>query len=467
MKRSNQLREMRAEGKARRKYWKIILPIIVLLMLLPVIYRLPPVHDRLSWRVNELRTRIAYAINPPDEAVFIPQDQQIAEIVQATLDALGLEMSGPATPTPPLQPSATNLGPTLTPTITATPLPGGIDLREQVVYVDQHGRWNYCGPANLTMSLKFWGWDGNRDQVAEVIKPGPADPEMDYIDRTLVDKNVMPYEMVDYVNQHTPYRALSRYGGDIEMIKHLLANGFPVMIEKGYYEYSSITKNIAWMGHYLFVTGYDDAQQSFIVQDAYLTPGESILVNYEEFQMQWRYFNYVFILVFPQNQETKVMELLGPRADKQWSDRHALDIANQEISELSGLDLYFAWFNKGTSHVQLYEYVDASFAYDYSFLLYADLTEEDRPYRIMWYQTWPYFAYFYSGRYQDVINLANTTLFDTVIDPTLEESFYWRGMARLEIGETGNAVDDFLESVRLNPNFSPGWAMLEQLGVQP
>ena len=53
------------------------------------------------------------------------------------------------------------------------------------------------------MSLKFWGWDGNRDQVAEVVKPGPDDPEMDYIDRTLVDKNVMPYEMVDYVNQNT------------------------------------------------------------------------------------------------------------------------------------------------------------------------------------------------------------------------------------------------------------------------
>jgi hypothetical protein len=66
-----------------------------------------------------------------------------------------------------------------------------------------------------------------------------------------------------------------------------------------------------------------------------------------------------------------------------------------------------------------------------------------------------------------VINLANNTLYETIVDPTLEESFYWRGMARLAIGETGNAVDDFLESVRLNPNFTPGWAKLNELGVQP
>jgi tetratricopeptide (TPR) repeat protein len=465
MKRSNQLRELRAEGKTRRNTWKIILLIAALLVLAPVIYRLPPVYSRLSWRVNEFRTRLIYSLNPPDEAVFIPKDQQIAEVVEATLQALGLE--GVSTPTPTATIEPINPGPTATPTITPTPLPGFVDLREQVTYVDQHGRWNYCGPANLTMALKFWGWTGNRDQVAEVVKPGPDDPDMDYIDRTLVDKNVMPYEMVDFVNEETELSALSRYGGDMALVKNFLANGFPVLIEKGYYEYSSISRNVAWMGHYLFITGYDEAQQSFIVQDAYLTPGENLYVPYDQFETQWRFFNYIFILVYPQSQEGEIMELLGPWADKQWADRHALDVANQEISELSGTDLYFAWYNKGTSHVQLYEYVDAAFAYDYSFLLYADLPEEERPYRILWYETGPYFAYFYSGRYQDVIDLANNTLYETIVDPTLEESFYWRGMARLEIGEIDNAIADFRESVRLNPNFDPGWSMLEQLGVSP
>ena len=49
------------------------------------------------------------------------------------------------------------------------------------------------------------------------------------------------------------------------------------------------------------------------------------------------------------------------------------------------------------------------------------------PFRMMWYQTGPYFAYYYAGRYQDVINLANVN--KTIAQPTLEESLYWRGMA--------------------------------------
>jgi hypothetical protein len=86
----------------------------------------------------------------------------------------------------------------------------------------------------------------------------------------------------------------------------------------------------------------------------------------------------------------------------------------------------------------------------------------------MWYQTGPYWAYFYAGRYQDVINLANTTLTETISEPTLEESLYWRGMAYYYgLGETNLGIADFRETVRLNPNFGPGWFQLEQIGVGP
>ena len=71
-------------------------------------------------------------------------------------------------------------------------------------------------------------------------------------------------------------------------------------------------------------------------------------------------------------------------------------------------------------NVQVFEYVDAAFAYDFAFQLYAGLENDEtsRPYRIMWYQTGPYFAYYFSGRYQDTINLANTTLFERVFRET-------------------------------------------------
>jgi tetratricopeptide (TPR) repeat protein len=121
------------------------------------------------------------------------------------------------------------------------------------------------------------------------------------------------------------------------------------------------------------------------------------------------------------------------------------------------------------SHVELFEYADAAAAFDQAFAIYNDLGKDDkqRPYRMMWYQTGPYKAYFYTERYQDVINLADITLTDTISKPTLEESIYWRGRAKYMIGDTPGAIADFREALRLHPNWTPAIQALQDLGVQP
>ncbi|MEX2144385.1 MAG: C39 family peptidase [Anaerolineales bacterium] len=414
-----------------------------------LIYNIPFVHDRLAWRVDELRSGISRMFNPPQEAVFAPAEVNVQ---------------------PTRQPTATPADSEVVATIFPTfePLPPAVML-DGITFVTQQGRWNYCGPSTLTMALNFWGWPGDRDDVAGVIKPGENNPGMDFIQRGRKDVNVMPYEMESFVNVDTEFNALTRIGGDLEVVKRLVANGFPVVIEKGYYEadYRGI---VDWLGHYLFVTGYDETRQVFIVQDTWDKnhPGENVDSPYDEFIAGWRSFNYLFMVVYPPEREAEVVELLGPWADIEWANRHALEIANQEGADLAGMDQYFAWFNKGSSHVALFEYVDAAHAYDFAFQLYNALDEDtyNRPYRMMWYQTGPYWAYYYSARYQDVINLANVTL-STLENPTLEESIYWRGLARRAIGEIDNAIADFRETVYLNPNFAPGWGMLDELGVNP
>ena len=194
------------------------------LVLLVGVYYLPPVHSRLAWRVDELRTKIIYYFNPPSEAVFQPSGEAaltvetaIATVRAEYLMTLTPQMTATATPT---------TGPTPTPTVTSTPLPASVSL-PGVKYVDQHERWNYCGPANLTMALNFWGWPGNRDDVARVVKPGNGNTRESFIEQGKDDKNVMPYEMVDFVNENTEYRALMRQGGDENLIKRLIAAGFP------------------------------------------------------------------------------------------------------------------------------------------------------------------------------------------------------------------------------------------------
>ena len=80
--------------------------------------------------------------------------------------------------------------------------------------------------------------------------------------------------------------------------------------------------------------------------------------------------------------------------------------------------------------------MDAAEAFDTAYQIYGELVDDDavRPYRITWYQTWPYWAYYYSGRYQDVINLANFT-FEYDHEDTLEETLYWRGLAYYALGQ--------------------------------
>ncbi len=439
---------------------KYLLAIPILCILAVATYHIPFVHEHLAWRLDNLRVRIQYAIKPPEHVAFQPQEQAALEnqanaIFNATMTALAPTVTPtPFTPTP-TQPGPTDTPqPSPTPTLTPTPLPVSISL-PGVKYEDQHNRLNYCGPANLSMALTFWGWEGNRDVVGEYVKTNQD------------DKNVMPYELQDFVlSQTSGYGAIIRYGGDIDLLKKLVAAGFPVMTEKGYYT-TDLTGRYGWLGHYQFVTGYDDAKQVLIVQDTYIDKGKDHQFKYTDFIDGWRSFDYLFMIVYPLSKEPELMTVLGNYADTDWSSRHALEVAQQEVNTLSGVNQYFAAFNSGTSHVNLKEYVDAAYAYDYAFQLYAGLPDDNlRPYRMVWYQTGPYFAYFYSGRYQDVIDLADAT-FNTVTKPVLEESWYWRGMAKLALGDTQAAIDDFRESVRLHPDFAPGLYQLSQLGVSP
>lgn len=428
---------------------KVLLAFSFTIFAIGLALNLPFLQEHLGWRISDLRARIKYALSPPEEAVFTPNPTIVAA-VQGTVRAFTPTSS--STPFPTRGPTETP-APSATPTITPTPLPAAVSL-EGVRYEDQHGRWNYCGPANFSMALNFWGWSGNRDVLGAELKP------MD------VDKNVMPYEFRDYIQEEVPgIGALLRFGGDIDLLKKLVAAGYPVVAEKGYFTTDSQGK-YSWLGHYQFVTGYDDAEGALIVQDTYIKDGENHHFPYEDFTAGWRAFNYVFVVVYPQDREAQVLDLLGPWADADWATAHALEVAETETQELSGNDLFFAWFNVGTSHVNLRQYVDAAYAYDYAFTLYADLpAEPPRPYRMLWYQSWPYWAYYYSARYQDVINLANTTLQDTISEPVLEESLYWRAMARYAIGEIGNAVQDFRASLKVHPDFAPTLYQMEQLGI--
>ena len=440
------------KGIFKKYLWLVPLALVLLVG----VYSLPPVQSRLAWRVDELSARIKYFFDPPDQAVFQPTQSAHSEAT------LAITLTPTFNPTP--APSSTP-GVTPTATITPTPLPASISL-SGVKYESQSDHNNYCGPTNFSMALTFWGWKGSRSVIGAALMPGNNWDKDGKAGNN--DKNVMLYEFQDYISGNVPgLGSVQRYGGDIDLLKHLIAGGFPVIAEKGYYEKDMLGK-ISWMGHYQFVTGYDDATRELIVQDTYLD-GPNFHIKYDEFTKAWRAFDYLFLVVYPVERESEVLALLGPLADQDAAARIALDRAQKEMLSLTGNDQFWAAFNVGTSLVALREYAQAGTAYDSAFELYARLSTDltSRPYRVMWYQTGPYYAYYYSDRFADVINLANTTLNDTISKPILEESLLWRGRAFARTGATQAAIDDYRAALKIHVDWAPALQALQDLGVAP
>ncbi len=437
------------EKKNSKKFLKISLILLGLLSLILAVYFIPPIKERVDWNLYELRSKLFYFLNPPGENSFSPtQQSELDDIVQMTQTAMvpnATATSVPSiTPTNYISPTPTQ---TATPTPSPTPIPDEVRL-EGVVH--EYQGFNNCGPANLSMALSYWGWDGNQYITASWLKPN---------DR---DRNVMPYEMVEYVETQTDLKAVLRYSGDLEMIKKFIAAGFPVLIEKGFE-----VADAGWMGHYGVVTGYDNSTSQFIIQDSYVNNGKDLAYSYDKTKKYWKEFNNLYMVIFPPEREAEIKSILGPQNDENYNYAFAVQKALEETDATQVRDLFFAWYNYGSSLVLTQDYSGAARAFTNAYTLLVEEYEGYNPYwRITWYQTGPYFAYYYSGDYQAVVDLANATL-NNSFEPAIEETWIWRGRAKAALGDIEGAIEDFRTALV----WHPGWWVAENelinLGVDP
>jgi tetratricopeptide (TPR) repeat protein len=287
------------------------------------------------------------------------------------------------------------------------------------------------------MTLRMFGWQGDQYTIAEALKPNRR------------DKNMRWDEMVYYVQSHAGWlQATFRVGGDIRLLKRILANGLPVIVEKG-----TDIPEYGWAGHYLLLTGYDDDAQTFTAQDSFVAADQS--VAYSKLDVYWQSFNRLYILVYLPEDQAKVQALLGPDADDSSNRMRALATAQDETRG-DPLNAY-AWWNLGSNLNYFDRFADAAAAFDQARTL-------GLPWRMIWYQFGPYRAYYNAGRYQEVIDLADAALRRT---PQLEESLIWRGWARFSLGDRLGAVADFREALAQNPRSTEAHAALESIGATP
>jgi hypothetical protein len=388
--------------------------------LLVAAYQLPPIRDRLEWRFDAAEGVVRGWLHPGD-TLPTPQGRAGALFTLTPRPTSTPEPTAPQTPTPSLTP---------------TPFPSSIALaRPEWEKQD----WNNCGPATLALGLRFFGWEGDQFDISDLLKPDRG------------DKNVNIEELVYYVRTRAGWlQADYRVGGDVDILRRLIAAGYPVIVEKGY---TIVEGGGGWAGHYLLLTGYDDAAGVFIAQDTNVGPDRR--VTYEALDEGWRAFNRVYLLIYPPDDQPAIDALLGPEADPDANREHALEIARAEIEENPG-DAY-AWFNLGSNLIYFERYSEAAEAYDQALSI-------GLPWRFTRYQFGPYIAYFNTARFQDVIDLADATLYRT---SKAEESLLWRGWARFRMGDLYGAIEDFRAALVINPNYLDAQYALEFVGNSP
>lgn len=357
-----------------------------------------------------------------------------------TPTAAAVDDSGPAQAAGQM-PSPTPL-PTASPTPTATPKPLPRQARIEGLKIIAQG-FNNCGPANLALNLNFWGNPTTQEEAAAYLKPNRE------------DRNTSPWQLSDYVNQFTDLRSTAHSGGNLQLLKRLIAAGFPVVIEKGYE-----LPTEGWLGHYLTVFGYDDDKEELVSLDTNLGPWDSSgrYDSYEDIEKYWQQFNDTFFVVYPPAREDEVFAILGAELLEpatMW--RRAAEIAQAEIDVEP--ENAFAWFNLGTSLTRLGELTGQGVFYENGAAAFDEARSIGLPPRMLWYQFRPYMAYMKVSRYQDMLELAEVTL-STQGGRNVEETYLYQGHALLFTGDVDGAAAAYEQALKLNENFYPAqWAL--------
>lgn len=404
----------------------------------------PSATDFITQKYLSLRYRVAEYLPHADEPEFVPTPLVTVETLSTATPApaaTGTSTVANRTSTPTRAPTVTRTPVPLQSAGSTTPLQGAGSTIPQANVLpiapsvalrgvkQDYQKWNNCGPTTLEMDLSYFGRTDTQSEIAAFLKPNPD------------DRNVRPDEMAAYVSK-TPLESTIRINGTLDRLKMLLSNNLPVIVET-----ALVKQPQGWMGHYRLVVGYD--AQAFNTMDSY--DGPNVRITFSDLDAEWEAFDRLYIVVYPPAQEASVRAIIGEDMDDAGMYTRAASHARAD-SESNSKDA-FAQFNLGMSLNGLQRYAEAAAAFDKARTI-------GLPWRMMWYQFGPYEAYLQTGRYSEVIALADAMLKTADV---LEESHYYKGLALQALGRTAEARKEFQAAVSYNKNYADAQRVLAQL----
>lgn len=359
---------------------------------------------------------------------------RLIALVAAVLAAGALLTACPSPPGPPASEGAASGIVPLDPGRSPASAPARVEPRVQPSFAPLPGqslltgfhheyqRLNNCGPVTIGMALSFYGRTETQYDIAPILKPHPQ------------DKNVSVAEMAWYATT-VGFDAIASPAGSLELLKRLLAEGFPVII----HTWAVLDPGDDGVGHYQLATGYDDTTGTITFHDSYRGPG--VRLPYAQVDEDWRIFNRGFVVIYPPSRATDVRAILGDADGTTRAWQLAVRTAQAELD--AGRSDAITWFNLAEARLRLGDTARAVEGFENARRL-------ELPRRLLWYKQGPIEAYVRSGRPQEAIALAEATMRQAGV---LEELLFWRAQARISLGDRAGAESDLRAILDLNPRF--------------
>lgn len=299
--------------------------------------------------------------------------------------------------------------------------------------------FNNCGPAALSIALSYYGISSTQEALAAEIRPYNNPQGVND------DKSTPPMELADKARDYglIPYY---RGGGDIVLLKRFIALDIPVVMR-------TLLQADEDFAHYRVVKGYDDAAGEVVQDDSY--QGKNLRYSYDDFLHLWKEFNYEYLVLVPPEKQAAVQAVLrnANALDVASSWRNATRIAEQELTEnpndvRARFNLAVALYESGEPQRAIQEF---------------EKVESRLPSLKLWYQLQPILAYFDTGDYGRVLQLANNILANNI---SYSELYILRGRIYQEQDRQELARAEFEKALLYNKNSQEAKSALASLNSE-
>lgn len=297
--------------------------------------------------------------------------------------------------------------------------------------------FNNCSSVGLMIALSYWGIVDTQEKIADGTRPwnnrnGNND-----------DKSVTLYELETYTNDiHPSMVTYVRPNGDINILKKFIANDIPVLTRTLMYPDDDIV-------HYRVVRGYDDTKKTIIETDGYY--GKKYTYTYDEWMHMWKDFNYSYLILVPKEKKELVEKILEEDADEQKAWQHAKERAIDEFSKNSN-DMR-AKYNEITARFYLRDYQGVISEFE--------KVEDKLTRRKLWYQMEPIDSYFILGKYDRVIQLADSIINDN--NKSVSELYVLKGKIYESRGNIASARAEYNKAIFYNKGLKSAQEALNAL----